>query len=320
MKKVCITSVIALLLSFTAMAQEEKKVAVFDPAGNVDNYIKEIVREEISSFIVNSVGYTVLERQLINEVLKEDKFRLSGLVDDSQITEIGKRIGADYVFVSNITPRGKNYYIACKMINVTTARIEKQKNEQTLKGSKDMISVIRRIVREMFINTPKTSQTNIQTIENNPVNPTNKLDIAGKKFFMDGKELNKREVRKLMVSIKTPIPHKYKGVSINRDVLSIYNKGVKNRRQGTALAIGGACLAAGGAIAVLEGHRNAPIIIGVPLLSVGAAGIGTGLVLRSSGKKDIRKAVDAYNSKNAFSNTELRFGTTGNGIGLVLNF
>ena len=81
------------------MAQD-KKVAIFNPAGSVENStIKEIIREEISSIIVNTAGYTVLERQLIDKVLEENKFQLSGLVDDSQISEVGKRMGANIVFV-----------------------------------------------------------------------------------------------------------------------------------------------------------------------------------------------------------------------------
>jgi hypothetical protein len=56
MKKLFITSAIAIL-SLTATAQD-RKVAVFDPAGDVNTSIKEIVREEISSAIVNAGGYT----------------------------------------------------------------------------------------------------------------------------------------------------------------------------------------------------------------------------------------------------------------------
>ena len=80
MKKVIITSVIALL-STVAMAQD-RKVAIFDPVteGNVDSSIKGIVREEISSVVVNTGGYTVLERQLIEKVLEENRFQMSGLV------------------------------------------------------------------------------------------------------------------------------------------------------------------------------------------------------------------------------------------------
>ena len=142
--------VIALMFIFSAMAQD-KKVAVFDPAGNADNSIKEIIREEISSIIVNTGGFTVLERQLINKVLEENKFQSGGLVDDSQISEIGKRMGANLVFVTSLTQmESKNYYVSCKMIDVQTARIEKQKTSQTIRGSSDLISTIQKLVGEMF--------------------------------------------------------------------------------------------------------------------------------------------------------------------------
>ena len=50
---------------------QDKKVAVFDPAGSVDSGIKEIVREEVSSAIVNVGGYTALERQTLKTVFEE---------------------------------------------------------------------------------------------------------------------------------------------------------------------------------------------------------------------------------------------------------
>jgi len=141
---------IALTFTFAANAQETRKVAVFDPAGNVDAAVREIVREEISAGIVNSSGYIVLERQLINKVLEENKFQQGGLVDDSQISEIGKRMGADYVFVTTVSPLDRNYYISCKMIEVVTARIEKQKTAATRNGLTDLVPTIQNVVKTMF--------------------------------------------------------------------------------------------------------------------------------------------------------------------------
>jgi len=167
MKKVIITSVIAFI-SIMAMAQD-KKVAVFDPAGSVSTSIREIVREEISSVVVNALGYTVLERSLISKVLEENKFQSGGLVDDSQISEIGKRMGANLVLVSSLTiMENGNYYISCKMIDVLTARIEKQKTARTLQGSNDLINVVGKMVGEMFLDTQKSSENQPQTnVSNN---------------------------------------------------------------------------------------------------------------------------------------------------------
>ena len=148
MQKVIITFVIALL-SLAAMAQD-RRVAVFDPAGSVDKAIREIVREEISSIIVNAGGYTVLERQLIDRVLEENRFQASGLVDDSQVSEMGRRMGANLAFVTSITQLGNSIHISCKMIDVETARIEKQRTGQTQHGSNDLIDVLYKTASEMF--------------------------------------------------------------------------------------------------------------------------------------------------------------------------
>ena len=139
-----------LFIPVYSQAQEARKVAVFDPAGKVEEALLEIVREEISSVVVNTTGYTVLERQLINKVLEENKFQESGLVNDEQVSDIGKRMGADYVFVTTISILGANYYISCKMIEVSTARIDKQSTGTTTAGINDIPQTTQYIVRRLF--------------------------------------------------------------------------------------------------------------------------------------------------------------------------
>ena len=139
-----------IVIPFSAFAQEMRKVAVFDPEGTVEKSLLEVVREEISSVVVNTTGYTVLERQLINKVLEENRFQESGLVNDEQVSDIGKRMGADYVFVTTISALGRNYYISCKMIEVSTARIDKQSTGTTTDGINDIPQTTQYIVRRLF--------------------------------------------------------------------------------------------------------------------------------------------------------------------------
>ena len=126
------------------------KVAVFDPVGKVEEAIHQIVREEISSVLVNRKDYTVLERQLINKVLEENKFQGEGLVDESQVSEIGKIMGADYVFISTVTLLSDNYYLSCKMIEVATARIEKQFTGMTKSGFHDITHTTQFVVKRLL--------------------------------------------------------------------------------------------------------------------------------------------------------------------------
>ena len=141
----------------TAIFAQDRKVALFDPIGSVPQSTKEIVREEISSVVVNTKGYVVLERTLIDKVLEENKFQEGGLVDDNEISDLGRMMGANYVLVSSLTTmENDSYYLSFKMIDVKTARIEKQKTARC--EIKDLIDVVEKTVNEMF-GTPITNST-----------------------------------------------------------------------------------------------------------------------------------------------------------------
>ena len=282
-----------------AMGQD-KKVAVFDPAGSVDNTLKEIVREEISSIIVNTGGYAVLERQLINKVLEENKFQMGGLVDDSQISEVGKKMGANLVFVTNITPLGSNFYISCKMIDVQTGRIEMQKTTQTQKGASDLISVVQTVVKQMF----KKTTINIETLE-----------AEGMKIFMNNKLLDQNEVKNTM---------------INTEAWQYYKEGISQNKKGNTYIYVGLGVAGAGLIFTTLwdwGYHNfgnwgeGMGSIGVSVAGVGLVGFMTpGLVLKSKAKKNVMKSVEKHNRDGNISSAELKFNFTGTGIGMVLNF
>ena len=167
--------VMLLFITLFAQAQQEHKVAVFEPVGSVEKALLEIVREEISSVVVNTKGYTVLERQLINKVLEENRFQESGLVNDEQVSDIGKRMGADYVFVTAISKLGENYYISCKMIEVSTAHIDKQSTGTTTNGINDIPQTTQYIVRRLFgenVQQQVTARQNSKTDEQVMLSPS----------------------------------------------------------------------------------------------------------------------------------------------------
>jgi len=151
MKK--INLLIILLVFFTiglVQGQEDKKVAVFDPVGDVSQNLKIVIREELSNAVVNTLGFTVLERELINKVLAENKFQMTGHVDDGQIGELGKKMGANYVCYASLSSVGGNYYISCKMVDVQTAKIERQNTGITQSGLDDLFTVVSTVSRAML--------------------------------------------------------------------------------------------------------------------------------------------------------------------------
>ncbi|MDR2234339.1 MAG: CsgG/HfaB family protein [Tannerella sp.] len=320
--KILITSILTLCC-FLAAGQEERKVAVFDPAGSIDKTLLEIVREEISSAVVNTQGYTVLERQLINKVMEENKFQASGLVSDAQVSDVGKLMGADYVVVSTVSGLGANYHISCKMIEVATARINRQYTGMTKNGLGDLTAVVRSVVNSMF------EQDKTEPPSRQPEKPSNTLPEDLSKTFLqtrsagvyaNGIKLSTKQTRSLMS---------------NTPSWTLYNSGKSKRNTGNILmysgiAVAAGCLVGGFLLTHIETTREGDDIIEREYTYlkeglIGAAVAGgvaiLGISMKVSGKKEIQRAVDMYNNKKIpVPENSLKFEVKPNGVGLVYNF
>ncbi len=112
---------ITSFLSLTVFSQS-KKVAVFDPTGIQDATIIEVAREMIIDKVVSNKKYVLLEREKIKQVLKENAYQQGGNVDDSQISDLGRQMGADYVCVSIVRTMSNTYFISARLVDVLTAQ------------------------------------------------------------------------------------------------------------------------------------------------------------------------------------------------------
>ena len=317
MKKVILLMLIMTSICLFSFSQKVKTVAVLNPAGPVDENIKLIVREEISSVIVSSNEYTVSGNNQLDKIPEENILQISESPDNSRIGEIGKEMGADYVCVTNISAIGTNFYISCKLINVHTTRIEIQKTGKTSRGFDDIDLTILEIAGEMFnyqtdynaINTQNKQKEKEHVIIDRP-----KMLIADEKdIFYQGRKLEIDEVKNL-----------YK----NMDALRLYEKGVSQNRTGNTM-IGLSSIFMGiGVTGIILTSTNNNVVLGVVFMStgfpVGGVLLGRGIGTKSSGKRYIKRSVNSYNEETGkvdykYEN-ELRFGLTQNGIGVSFSF
>jgi hypothetical protein len=153
MKKIFLIIIALLTLNVgSASAQDEKiRVAVFDPTSpgtDIDEGSKIAIRELISSVFVNTGKYTIVERSLLEKVMKEQEFSNSGAVDDSQATEVGKLTGANKVILSVVTLVGERNMLSIKIINVQTATIDQQKTK--IVSSDDLLDAIEPLTAELL--------------------------------------------------------------------------------------------------------------------------------------------------------------------------
>ena len=172
MKKITLLCMLAMMI-FVLQAQNEKlRIAVFDPTSSgtsVDEGTKIAVREIISSTFVNTGKYSIVERSLLQQVMKEQKFSNSDVVDEGQATELGRLAGANKVALSVITLVGGRNMLSIKLIDVKTATVELQKTR--IVNSNDLLDVVEPLTLELM--GEKTNQTVI-TNSPKPAIPDNK--------------------------------------------------------------------------------------------------------------------------------------------------
>jgi TolB-like protein len=85
-------------------------------------------------------GIAVVERQALNDLLQEQRLALSGRVDESSAVEIGKLLGAQYMFYGQVASIANNLRIDIRAVDVETSEIVSvmKKMDQT----SELLSVI----------------------------------------------------------------------------------------------------------------------------------------------------------------------------------
>lgn len=134
--------IILSTLSITAIAQKPK-VAVYVTG---DEDIRNIVGNRLVDGLAHNGKYTAVERtaSFLKALSAEHGYQRSGEVDDSQIAELGKQFGVQYVCVASIaTVWGDEKYFAAHIIDVQTAEVVATGSSSgRLSSSSDLIGVL----------------------------------------------------------------------------------------------------------------------------------------------------------------------------------
>jgi TolB-like protein len=88
-----------------------------------ENTIPDMLKSELS----DSDEIIVLERQALEDILKEQALSLTGLVDSTTAQRVGKLVGAQYVINGTISSSGGSIRIDAKIIRVETGQLRSEK-------------------------------------------------------------------------------------------------------------------------------------------------------------------------------------------------
>lgn len=120
MKKIFILFLL-ITMSLSAFAQEKPLLTVLDFVGSgVSEQERQVLVDFISSHIVSSGKYRVIDRMQREAVLKELEFSYSGCTDTSCQLEVGKLLQAEQIIVGSLGKVGSLYILNMKLIDVET--------------------------------------------------------------------------------------------------------------------------------------------------------------------------------------------------------
>jgi hypothetical protein len=95
------------------------KIAIVYVSSN-DSKKAEYVVSELEYIMVNE-GFTIIDRSQLDIIRQEQKFQISGEVDDNTAVSIGKILGADIIITGSITESPK--LLRMRALNTQTAEV-----------------------------------------------------------------------------------------------------------------------------------------------------------------------------------------------------
>ncbi len=93
-----------------------------DLQGNVTD-LGRFLAEELITKLYQSKKFKVIERQLLNKIILEQKLNLTGLIDPSSAKQLGKILGVDAICSGTITELAQSLRVNARLISTETGEI-----------------------------------------------------------------------------------------------------------------------------------------------------------------------------------------------------
>ena len=89
----------------------------------VDSSTAKIITDRVRSELFKTKAFTVIERDEMNQILKEQGFQQTGCVSDACAVEVGQLLGIQQMIAGSIGKVGSTYTINARIIDVSTGKV-----------------------------------------------------------------------------------------------------------------------------------------------------------------------------------------------------
>lgn len=112
-----------MVKSFGEQGKTQIAIMEFPNVNGTITELGKLIPEELTTRLFQTGEFQVVERQLLNKVLQEQKLGMSGMIDASSAAQIGKLLGVDAIVTGTVTDRGDAIRINARMIETEKAHV-----------------------------------------------------------------------------------------------------------------------------------------------------------------------------------------------------
>ncbi|MDY6968106.1 MAG: CsgG/HfaB family protein [Spirochaetota bacterium] len=150
---------IHIILAESIYAQDKKRIAILDFSNvNTSETYARAVRNIFEVSLYKTDVFQILERDQMEEILKEQGFQMSGCIDTSCAVEIGKILSADLVVMASLNKLG-SYTVTVKFVNVREGNLALADSEsaETDDAIRDAVKILANRMAGIFSGTKPIS-------------------------------------------------------------------------------------------------------------------------------------------------------------------
>jgi len=177
-------------------------VMPFTPNTKAQEY-QQTVTDKMITQLVNLNRFRVIERGAIEAVMKEQKFSLSGLVNEDSALELGKIVGADVIVMGNLILESGFSRVSARVIDIETSENIVAKEASTTRPGIKHIEKLVEDVAVMIYNDLPLVEGSIISLEDNLIYLDIGSDVGIKKgtkcvIYKEGKQITHPETKQVL--------------------------------------------------------------------------------------------------------------------------